>query len=784
MTERKIPELLAPAGSLDVLYAAVRAGADAVYFGGKAFSARAGAANFSVPQIREAAQYCHQRGVKTYLALNTLVKQQEWDAFCRFADEALGQGLTGLIVQDLGATDYVRARFPQIELHASTQMSVHNAQGAQWLRRQGFSRVVLARELPLEEAAAITKQADIECEIFIHGALCYSYSGQCLLSSMIGGRSGNRGRCAQSCRLQYGCGNGKDKQYYLNLKDICTLECVKELCESGASSLKIEGRLKGAPYVAGVTAAYRRALDFYRETGEPYRPQKEELEELALLYNRGGFTKGYILGKTGDMICRESPKHSGISAGRVQEIGRSRMSLLLTKKVQPGDTLEIRTRSLPYPSWIVRERDLSSSRLSLPVQSGVRKGDEVRLLISRQLNQNVLGGLAEKKVPLDLQAVLRVGQYPQLRGRAFAETAVSTGAERAGEAQTRPLHKQEVLRQLKKTGDSIFEVRSVEVQMDENLFLPLSALNALRREVTERLEEGLSPDLAAPAPEPYRIDAPQYTQLTRQLEAVVSNTAQLEAVVGRVRRVYLRQEYFTPADILRFRKAEGAEICLSLPYVTRREASGRIEQELAAWRRAGVRRVLCQHLGQLYSVQEAHMQAEAGAGIGIMNEAGRAFLRSQCAGYTASPELSAKELRELAYDPACACIVYGRVPVMLTEQCPLKEARLCGRTKDTLLVPLTDRMGEEWPMERHCQDCYNVFYASRPIWLAHRPALLRGLPAGKYRLYFLEEDAQLAGKIVEQYERSIFQNIKPPEEEIRAALKRGCGSGHYDKGVE
>ncbi|MBQ7916797.1 MAG: U32 family peptidase, partial [Firmicutes bacterium] len=332
---RKIPELLAPAGNLEILKLAVDAGADAVYFGGKVFNARQSAANFDAAEIREAVEYCYPRGAKTYLTLNTLVKESEWDELCRFVDEVLPLGITGLIMQDMGAAQYVKQRFPEVELHGSTQMSIHNAEGAAWLKELGFSRVVLSRELPLSEVANIVKNVGVETEIFIHGALCYSYSGQCLLSSLIGGRSGNRGRCAQPCRLQYSLSDDPAKRHYLNLKDICTLSEVKALAESGAASLKIEGRLKGAPYVAGVTKAYRRALDYYQATGSNYEPSKEEMEELMLLFNRGGFSKGYTLGKTQDMICQESPKHSGIHAGKVQELSPKQMLLSLNTKVEP-----------------------------------------------------------------------------------------------------------------------------------------------------------------------------------------------------------------------------------------------------------------------------------------------------------------------------------------------------------------------------------------------------------------------------------------------------------------
>ena len=413
---RRIPELLAPAGSLDILKGAVNAGADAVYFGGKAFNARAGAANFESDQIREAVCFCAPRGVRTYLTLNTLIKQTEWEELLRFVDEVLPLGISGLIMQDIGAAAYVRRRFPQIELSASTQMSIHNLEGAVWAKKAGFGRVVLSRELPLSEVREIRERAGIETEVFIHGALCYSYSGQCLLSSMIGGRSGNRGRCAQPCRLSYRTDLDPAERHYMNLKDICTIDHIKELAEHQVDSLKVEGRLKGLPYVQGVISAYRRALDYYREKGENIRLSDREREELALLFNRGGFSKGYLFGKTDDMICHDSPKHSGVHAGRVAMAGR-RTVLELEEAVEPGDALEVRTSREPYPSVIVQARSWTpgqsgGGKLSVDPLPGARAGDEVRLLVRKSLSDRLSQEMPERKIPVGVSARLRIGEAP------------------------------------------------------------------------------------------------------------------------------------------------------------------------------------------------------------------------------------------------------------------------------------------------------------------------------------------------------------------------------------
>ena len=296
---RHATELLAPAGSYDSLKAAVGAGADAVYLGGSRFGARAYADNFSEEELCRGIDYAHLHGCDLYLTVNTLLKDQELEDLGSYLKPFYESGLDGVIVQDLGVVSYVREYFPELPIHASTQMTILGAGGAAFLKEHGASRIVTARELSLEEIRRIHEAVEIEIESFIHGALCYCYSGQCLFSSMLGGRSGNRGRCAQPCRLPYQVKaegrvlNRKEETYLLSPKDMCTIELLPQILEAGVCSLKIEGRMKRPEYTAGVVRIYRKYLDRYLEYGnESYQVEKEDLEELKRLYNRGGFSKG------------------------------------------------------------------------------------------------------------------------------------------------------------------------------------------------------------------------------------------------------------------------------------------------------------------------------------------------------------------------------------------------------------------------------------------------------------------------------------------------------------
>ena len=326
-------ELLSPGGSPEAIRAAVNAGADAVYAGGSRFGARAYADNPDEKGFIDALDYCHLHGVKLYITVNTLLKERELtEQLYEFVAPLYERGVDAVLVQDMGVFRFLKREFPLLPLHASTQMTITGPGGAGLLEEMGAARAVLSRELSLQEISEIHRSCGIELETFVHGALCYCYSGQCLMSSMIGGRSGNRGRCAQPCRLPYRLQengkdrNGKDRQekYLLSLKDICTLELLPDLYDCGIRSLKIEGRMKRAEYAAGVTSIYRRYLDLYREKGRSgYRVDPEDLRALMDLYNRGGFSEGYYRTRNGpSMMAVEQPNHCGTKAAGVQAGGR------------------------------------------------------------------------------------------------------------------------------------------------------------------------------------------------------------------------------------------------------------------------------------------------------------------------------------------------------------------------------------------------------------------------------------------------------------------------------
>ena len=329
-------EILAPAGSMESLYAAINNGADAIYLGGDKFSARAYASNFDNEKMKLAVDYAHSYGVFVYVTMNTLLKEEELKKAIKYVGYLYEIGVDALIIQDLGLYELIRERYKDFEIHASTQMSIHNGEGAIYFKDKGFHRIVLSRELSMDEIKHISTDLKIETEMFVHGALCVSYSGQCLMSSMIGGRSGNRGRCAQPCRMEYVLKGDKSPEeksgYLLSPKDICTLEDVKGIINSGTYSLKIEGRMKRPEYVAGVVRNYRKAV--VKELKKVEYDLQKGKSELLQLFNRGGFSKAYLNKNVGrDMMSFSFPRNTGIFIGKIDKNGE----IILEEDIQLGD---------------------------------------------------------------------------------------------------------------------------------------------------------------------------------------------------------------------------------------------------------------------------------------------------------------------------------------------------------------------------------------------------------------------------------------------------------------
>ena len=480
-------EVLAPAGTYECFRAAINAGADAVYLGGSMFGARAFAGNFEEAELIKAIRTAHLYGRKVYLTVNTLLRNDELEKLVQYVKPYYEEGLDAVIVQDYGVFAVLREAFPGLDLHASTQMTITGKYGAQLLKDMGAARVVPARELSAKEIRDIYDNVDVEIESFVHGALCYCYSGQCLLSSMIGGRSGNRGRCAQPCRLTYSA-NGISEKYLLSPKDMCTIEAVPDILDAGVYSLKIEGRMKSPEYVAGVSYAYRKYVDMYLEKGrDGYRVEEQDIRQLMDLYNRGGFCKGYYYAQNDkSMMTFDRPNHQGIVIGNIKN-----GELILSQEVNPGDVLEF-----PDGSEYTTPTGKKSGRLALP--KGVLKNPKNGAAVYRTRNNELLGQLRagyidnDIKIPVRMEIFLKSGERACLKLLSGDKELVVYG-DVLEPSDKRPAVREDVVKQLKKLGGTAFSSDEGRIVTDiqGSPFVPVRLLNDLRRNALEELESML-----------------------------------------------------------------------------------------------------------------------------------------------------------------------------------------------------------------------------------------------------------------------------------------------------
>ena len=634
MEKRILPELLAPAGSPLAFDAAIEGGADAIYVGGSAFNARINAKNFTPDELRDAITRAHVYGVKVYLAANTLIYDRELDDYLRAAEEAYLSGADAIIVADVGAAREIKKRIP-IELHASTQISGHNVDAARLLADAGFSRMVCAREMSREDLKYFCENSPIESEVFVHGALCVCHSGQCLFSSMVGQRSGNRGECGQPCRLPYK--NGKKDSYPLSLKDLSLATHVRELCDMGVSSFKIEGRMKSPEYVRDVTRIWRRLLDERRDA------TRDEMDELAKRFSRGGFTDGYY----------------------VKKIDRSML--------------------------------------------GVRS----------EADKKESGGLVpfskiERKIPISLFASIREGRPMKLSAKLF-EREVTVFGEIPQKAINAPLSRETVERNLSKLGATAYSLEHIEVELDEGLMLPISALNALRRAAVEALSPENDRQREDIKSAPYERPRAERERSKISRTALFFDPAAIPAEAEEFfERIYIPLEEY---------EAHGKEgYGVMLPEIIFDGERYEIEKMLLSAKATGATHALLQNLGQVELAKSVGFELCADLRLNACNNVSVAELEALGFAETVlSPELSLAQHRDVG--GASRAIVYGRLPLMITEKCVGRETGGCDACNSGKTT-LTDRRGVEFPVRRRWKHRSAIFN-SLPIYMGDRTQILR-----------------------------------------------------------
>ncbi len=678
-------ELLAPAGSMEAVVAAVQNGADAVYLGYGDFNARRNAKNFTQEEAAAAVSYCHLRGCKVYLTLNTLLTDRELPGAAQVAAHASDIGVDAVLVQDLGVARMLRQTVPALPIHASTQMTVHSLDGVKLCADLGMSRVVLSRELSREQISYICQNSPIEIEIFGHGALCMCYSGQCFFSSVIGGRSGNRGLCAQPCRMKYGWGSRAD-EYPLSLKDMSLAGHLKEVEKMGVKCIKLEGRMKRPEYVAIVTGVYSRAIREGRE------PTGEELTALEQAFSRQGFTDGYFLGNKG-------PDMFG-----------------------------------------VRQEEKEPRELFAQARASYENGEH-------------------RKEPVHFYALLQPDRPAQVAVQDREGRIARVEGPSPEQARNVPLTREKVEGQLQRTGGTPFFCEKATVRVEEGLSLPLSVLNGLRRQALEELtrqrtalpqrpKEPFHPGVRYPNPK----QPPVFTLSVRTAQQLSP-----ELLGRRPALVYLPvQEALQEPQALQRCKSAGVEAAVLLPRICSDSEAKELESALAALREQGVEQALAGTLDGAYRAMRLGFRVRSDFGIGVFNSQSLKELRRMgFEGATASFELKLPQIRDLSKALPLEAVVYGRLPLMITENCIIHNHS--GQHTCHGLNQLTDRRGERFPVVK-AWGCRNEILNSKKLFLADKWADWQraGLWAG--RLMFTTETPPECVQVLDRYlNRSSYQ---------------------------
>lgn len=494
----KKPELLAPAGSMASLYAAIEAGCDAVYLSGYMFGARQFATNFSEDEIIEAIKICHLYGIKVYVTVNTLIYEDEVETFLNYIDFLHKNSVDAILIQDIGMLDLVKQTFPNLEVHASTQMHIHNENGVKFCEKMGIKRCVLARETSIDLLEDIRKSTDLELEVFVHGALCISYSGQCLMSSIIGGRSGNRGACAGSCRLPYKIVDDNNKKYNngnypLSTKDLNTLENIGKLIEIGVDSLKIEGRMKRPEYVYLVVSLYRKAIDSYLQTGKVVI-NKNDIEELKKVFNRD-FTKGFIFNERYENFINEyHPNHIGIEIGKVIDYKNKFAIVKLSKSIANGDGIRIAEKDvgLTITSLFKNKQKVAEGYpndiISIKIDGNIKKGDTILLTTDKSQLEDINKTINKKSRKVLIKGILKakVGEKLYL-SITDGVNNIEVYGDFVEESKKVKLDESNIQNHIDRLGNTIYKFEELEILKDENVFINIKSLNDIRRIAIEKL---------------------------------------------------------------------------------------------------------------------------------------------------------------------------------------------------------------------------------------------------------------------------------------------------------
>lgn len=811
-------ELLAPAGSYETMLVAFNAGADAVYVGGQKFGARAFAGNFNEEELVKAISYAHMFDKKLYLTVNTLIKEEEFSQLYDYIKPYYEAGLDAVIVQDIGVLKFIAGNFTDLPIHCSTQMTITGEEfGKVLAENKSVTRIVTPRELNLAEIKKMYTVIGLEIESFVHGALCYCYSGQCLLSSIIGARSGNRGRCAQPCRLTFSNAEQKvDNKHLLSPKDLCTLEILPEIIETGVYSLKIEGRMKKPEYVASVVAIYRKYIDRYLKNGKKnYKVIQEDIDTLKDIYNRGGFTDGFYKRQNGsEMMTINRPNHCGVKVGNVLDINQNIIKIQTVRDIKKGDILEIDSDTEFFAPYDIRKGEIFDYKFKQKIRFGnvkevIRTRNEA--LINTLLNNYMYDEkgkirLLKRRVNIDITILKDKNIEAAMWDNSFS---VTTNGNVPLEAKNKPITKDFVVKQLGKLGETCFAADSINVQLDEGLFVTVSELNEIRRSLVElfteeiketyrryvdnrvnkdnglNIADSLNKDNSLNTNIAYKTIEKSYSDFSNNITVLVSDMKQFETVISiyRGNRIYLEYAQFSLEEIasaVKMGSEKNVEVFIALPYILRANAKAMLEKEIDTLREIEPSGYLFRNLESFFYLKNKGINIKKvifDSNIYAFNNETIKYYKSIGADIiTASYETNGNEFKLL--DRSFMEInVYGYFPVMLTAGCVRKTMNKCLKTllsadeacklksKDTTIV---DRKSSSFTVRTVCRYCYNIIYNSVPIGLFQNIDELEALGFCGYRISFTTESPEEIENILLNYKN----------------LKSNYTKGHFKRGVE
>ena len=783
-------ELLAPAGSMESLIAAINNGADAIYLGGNKFSARAYASNFDNETMMKAVDYAHSYCVKVYVTINTILKQSELKEALKYAGYLYEIGVDALIIQDLGLISLIRDVYPSFELHASTQMTIHNGEGALYFKEKGLQRIVLSRELSLDEIKHISTDLGIETEIFVHGALCVCYSGQCLMSSMIGGRSGNRGRCAQPCRMQYtlkGENLGEKKAYLLSPKDTCLIDDIDSIIKSGTSSLKIEGRMKKAEYVAGVTRNYRQSID------KVLKNAKFDLHkgrnELAQLFNREGFSKAYLHKNVGkDMMSYNYPKNTGVFIGQVTNSNE----VVLEENVGLGDGIRFNNDGFTLSKILKNNKEVKEAfrgdTVKLFPVGGYKKGYRLYKMSDKKLYDELKEDLKlyKKKISLALEVEFKVNAPLVLKTK-FNGKEYKVYGENVEVATNAPMTRERVEDSLKRSGEIPYKFDQIVFDTFDDGFMKIASINNLRRELFEKiLKEEVSSHRNRRIQENAKIKNVKsnedlgyiYSCITKdQLKVLIENKSAQNIALD---IFFSRQKNaLNKDDLKKFHEQnlKDKNIYLKIPNIIKGEFNNIVKtiEELSPF----IKGIITSNVG-IIRIYKDKLFIIGDYKLNIFNKEAAEFYAEDVDIPCLSLELNRKEIKEMMKNINCkvGVNIYGNTELMVSEYCPVGSTfggkaskKECNGVCMKDNFKLIDRMNENFSVL--CDNnCRSHILNSVPTNLIEQVEEFKSFNITNFRVDFKDESYEEVNDILNQIAKGAKNENKKYTQ------------GHYRRGVE